>query len=104
MTQQFENVTAVAKANVYFDGKVVSHTLLLPDGSRKTLGVIFPGCYSFNTEAPERMDITDGACRVKLAGQGEWSDYAAGDAFDVPGHSAFEIAADGVCQYICSFG
>jgi len=101
---QFENVTAVAKANVYFDGGVVSHTILLPDGSRKTLGLIRPGGYRFNTDAAERMQITDGACRVKLDGSNDWTPHAAGTAFDVPAHSGFDIAVDGgLCQYVCSF-
>ena len=40
---EFKNVTAIAKANIYFDGKVVSHSILFPDGSKKTLGLIYPG-------------------------------------------------------------
>ncbi len=103
MTDKFTNVTAAAKANVYFDGKVVSHSITLADGQRKTLGIIFPGSYSFNTDSPEVMDITHGSCRVKLAGQSEWKAYSAGTGFHVPGHSSFEIAADAICQYICSF-
>jgi len=39
---EFRGVTAVTKANVYFEGKVVSHSILLPDGSKKTLGLIYP--------------------------------------------------------------
>ena len=54
--EKFENVTAVCKANVYFDGKVVSHTLVFADDSKKTLGLIYPGEFHFNTGAPERMD------------------------------------------------
>jgi uncharacterized protein YaiE (UPF0345 family) len=101
---QFENVTAVCKANVYFDGKVVSHTIVLGDGSRKTLGVILPGEYHFNTAAPERMDITAGACRVKLSGEEQWTSYGAGSSFDVPGNDSFDIAVDeGSADYICSF-
>ena len=101
---QFENVTAVCKANVYFDGKVVSHTVLFPDGSKKTLGLIYPGSFTFNTGPSERMEIIAGACRVKIAGQAESSDYAAGTYFDVPDNSSFEIAVDsGACEYVCSF-
>ena len=48
---QFENVTANAKANIYFECNVISHTILMPDGARKTLGVILPGQYYFGTEA-----------------------------------------------------
>jgi hypothetical protein len=101
---QFSNVTAVAKANVYFDGKVVSHTILLPDGARKTLGIIFPGQYHFGTDAAERMEITDGACTVVLDGTEETRAHAAGTAFEVPAKSGFTITvADAPCQYVCSF-
>lgn len=103
--KQFENITAVCKANVYFDGKVVSHTIQFADGSRKTLGLIYPGEFKFNTGAPEKMEIIAGACRVKLAGETAWRDYVAGTFFRVPGNSAFAIAvATGITQYICSFG
>ena len=107
MQQQFENVTVIARANVYFDGKVVSHAITLADGSKKTLGLIYPGEYRFNTDAPERMEIIAGACRAKLAGEPAWKDYAEGASFDVPGKSSFEIAVplgSGIAQYICSFG
>ena len=101
---QFENVTAVCRANVYFDGKVVSHTILLADGSRKSLGLIYPGEFHFGTGAPERMDITVGACRVKMAGDSDWKTYTAGESFSVPGDSSFDIAvSDGLLEYICSF-
>ena len=66
--ERFENVTAVCKANVYFDGKVVSHTLLCADGTKKTLGLIFPGSYKFDTGAPERMEVVAGECRLKRRG------------------------------------
>ena len=102
--EQFENVTAVCKANVYFDGKVVSHTILLADGSRKTLGLIYPGTYTFNTGAPERMEIVAGNCRARNKGQDAWTAYPAGTFFRVPGQSSFEIAVEqGQAQYICSF-
>lgn len=101
---KFENVTAVAEANVYFDGKVVSHTLLFSDSSKKTLGLIYPGEYHFGTDAAERMDITAGACRVRLDGTSEWHEYAAGTSFRVPGKSGFDIAvASGIAEYVCSF-
>ena len=101
---KYENVTAVAKANVYFDGKVVSHTILLASGEKKTLGLIYPGDFHFGTDAPERMDITAGSCRVRLDGQSEWKNYAAGEFFQVPGKSGFDIAvASGIAEYVCSF-
>ncbi len=102
---QFDNVSVVCKANVYFDGKVVSHTVLLSGGVKKTVGLIYPGVFTFNTGAPEIMEIIAGTCRVRLAGAGEWTTYAAGTAFHVAGNSSFEIAVDGgIAEYICSFG
>ena len=104
LPNQFANVTVVTKANVYFEGKVVSHSVILADGTKKTLGLIWPGSYHFGTAAPERMEIVAGACRVKLDGQASVQDYAAGTAFDVPGQSGFSIEVPGgLCEYICSF-
>lgn len=101
---EFKNVTAVAKANVYFDGKVVSHTLLSSDGAKKTLGLIYPGEFHFGTDAPERMDIVAGSCSVRLDGSGAWQEYAAGTFFRVPGKSGFDISvASGIAEYVCSF-
>jgi uncharacterized protein YaiE (UPF0345 family) len=101
---EFSNVTAIAKANVYFDGKVVSHTLQFVDGSKKTLGLIYPGSYHFGTDAAERMEITSGSCAVVLDGQTQEQTYGEGSQFDVPAKSGFSIAVkDGICQYICSF-
>ncbi|MCX5771494.1 MAG: pyrimidine/purine nucleoside phosphorylase [Candidatus Hydrogenedentes bacterium] len=101
---QFENVTAVCKANVYFGGKVVSHTILFADGSKKSLGLIYPGSFTFNTGASERMEIIAGACRVKVAGQTGFTPYQAGTCFVVPANSSFEIGVDnGVTEYVCSF-
>ena len=101
---QFPGVTAVTKANVYFDGKVVSHSILFPDGSKKTLGLIYPGKFHFGTDKAERMEIVAGACAVKLDGQAAGKEYAAGSFFDVPAKSSFDIEVkSGLCEYICSF-
>lgn len=100
----FSNVTATAKANVYFDGKVVSHTILLPGGEKKTLGLIYPGSYHFGTDAAELMEITDGACTVTLDGEDDNETYETGSSFDVPAKSGFTISVEGgICQYVCSF-
>ena len=101
---QFTGITVHTKANVYFDGKVVSHTVLMPDGAKKTLGLIYPGSYHFGTGAPERMEIVAGACSVTLDGLPGGKDYAAGTHFDVPGKNGFTIEVkSGLCEYICSF-
>jgi hypothetical protein len=101
---EFPGVTAVAKANIYFGGKVVSHTIRFADASKKTLGLIYPGAFHFGTQAAERMEIVAGKCRVKIDGSEKWSDYGADTAFDVPANSGFDIeVADGICEYVCSF-
>jgi purine/pyrimidine-nucleoside phosphorylase len=101
---EFKNVTAIAKANIYFDGKVVSHTILFPDGSKKTLGLIYPGKFYFGTDKAERMEIVAGGCQVKLDGQTATKDHTAGSAFDVPSKSGFDIEVKGsLCEYVCSF-
>ncbi|WP_139559438.1 pyrimidine/purine nucleoside phosphorylase [Methylotetracoccus oryzae] len=101
---QFDNVSVLTQANVYFDGKCVSHTVILGDGSRKTLGVLLPSTLTFSTGAPETMEITGGACRVRLDGQSEWTSYSAGQSFSVPADSRFDIEALDVVNYICHFG
>ncbi|MFI2795507.1 pyrimidine/purine nucleoside phosphorylase [Haloferula sp. A504] len=101
---EFTNVTAQAAGNVYFDGKVISHTIITADGARKTLGVILPGTYHFGTDAPERMEIVAGACSHVLDGSDELIATAAGSAFEVPGKSGFTITVEGgPCHYVCSF-
>ena len=100
----FQNVTVDAKANVYFEGKVVSHTVHFADGSRKTLGLIYPGTFHFGTAAPERMEIIAGNCEVVLDGTTETIAVEAGSSFDIAGNSGFTITvADCICEYICSF-
>lgn len=101
---EFAGVTAVAKANVYFDGKVVSHSILFPDGSKKTLGLIYPGKFHFGTDKAERMEIVAGACTVKLDRQAAVNSYSAGQLFEVPSKSGFDIEIKaGTCEYICSY-
>ncbi|WP_395743151.1 pyrimidine/purine nucleoside phosphorylase [Prosthecobacter sp.] len=101
---EFSGVTAVTKANVYFDGKVVSHSILFPDGSKKTLGLIYPGDFHFGTAKAERMEIVAGDCVVKLDGSDAKTSYTGGQYFDVPASSGFDISVgQGICEYICSF-
>lgn len=100
---KFDNVSVVKKANVYFEGKCVSHTVYLPDGGRKSVGVILPSTLTFNTDAPERMEIIAGSGRYKLAGS-EWKTVRAGESFDVPGKSSFDIEPAEALHYVCHFG
>ena len=100
----FKNVEVKKKANVYFDGKVTSRTVTLANGEMKTLGVMLPGTYHFNTQSPEVMDVTQGSCKVKLAGEPAWREYKAGQSFNVPGNSSFDIEATTLIDYVCHFG
>ncbi len=101
---EFGGVTAIAKANIYFDGKVVSHSIVFPDNTRKTLGLIYPGKFHFGTNAAERMEIVAGSCHVKLDGQAAWKAYGPNQLFEVPAQSGFDIEVAGaICEYICSY-
>lgn len=101
---QFDQVSVIKKSNIYFDGLCVSHTVLFPDGSKKTVGVIFPSKLVFNTGAPEIMEIVGGVCKVKLQGEAEWKEYQAGESFSVPGNSSFDIEVTSLLDYVCHFG
>lgn len=101
---KFDNVSVLKKANVYFDGKCVSHTVVLADGTRKSVGVIFPSVLTFNTGAPEVMELNAGRCRVKLPGAADWVAYEGGQSFSVPGNASFEIETLETLDYVCHFG
>ncbi len=103
---QFDHVSVVKKANVYFDGKCVSHTVLFPDGSQKTVGVIFPSLLKFSTNLPEIMEVVAGKCRVRIAndaGESSWQVYENGQSFHVPGASSFELETLETLHYVCHF-
>ncbi|KKC49394.1 hypothetical protein VE23_23775 [Paenibacillus sp. D9] len=100
---QFENVTAVKRANVYFEGKVTSRTVLLPDGSKVTLGIMLPGEYEFGTDSKEIMEILAGNLKVQLPGSDEWIHFQGEGEFTVPAHSRFKLEVLGVTDYCCSY-
>jgi uncharacterized protein YaiE (UPF0345 family) len=100
---QFNNVSVVKRANIYFDGKCVSHTLVFPEGQRKTIGVIFPSLLTFNTGAAERMELNAGRCRIRRKGESTWSEFSGGQSFHVPGDSSFDIETLETLDYVCHF-
>ncbi|TPE55335.1 pyrimidine/purine nucleoside phosphorylase [Maribrevibacterium harenarium] len=100
---QFENVTLVKAANIYFDGKVTSRTVLFADGTRKTLGIMMPGDYEFGTEAAELMEIMAGEMDILLAGESEWQTIKGGESFNVPANSSFKLQVKTVADYCCSY-
>jgi uncharacterized protein YaiE (UPF0345 family) len=106
-TTQIPNVTVTTAANVYFDGKCVSHGITFADGTKKSVGVILPATLTFNTGAPEIMECVAGSCDYKLAGSDAWVTSSAGSQFSVPGNAKFEIRVTeghAAYHYICHFG
>ncbi|MFC5446758.1 pyrimidine/purine nucleoside phosphorylase [Paenibacillus aestuarii] len=99
----FENVTVVTKANVYFDGKVTSRTVIFTDGTKKTLGILMPGEYEFGTDLKEIMEIQSGELNVLLPGSSEWISISGEGEFTVPANSKFKLDVKTVSDYICSY-
>jgi len=100
---EFENVSVVKQANVYFDGNVSSRTIKFGDGSTKTLGFMLPGEYLFNTADKELMEIMSGEAEVQLPGSQEWLSVTGGESFEVPAEAAFTIKVLTPMDYCCSF-
>ena len=100
---EFNNVSIVKKANVYFGGNVSSRTIRFADGSLKTLGFMLPGEYTFNTADKELMEIIDGDLDVLLPGNDQWQKVTGGESFDVPANAAFTVKIKTPTDYCCSF-
>ena len=104
MSDTFENVTIIKKANVYFGGQVSSRTVQFADGAKKTLGFMQAGDYEFGTKVPERMEILGGAMDVKLANSDDWNTYVEGQTFEVEGNSMFRLKVpEGGADYCCTY-
>ena len=99
---QFNDVTVTREANIYFDGKVTSRSVHFADGTKKTLGIMLPGDYEFNTEAKELMEILSGDLEIQLPGE-QWKKIAAGQSFEVPANSSFKLKINKVTDYCCSY-
>ena len=100
---EFNNVKVNKEANIYFDGKVISRTIIFADASIKTLGVMLPGEYEFNTEKKELMEIHTGELAVLLNDNGEWKKIEGGMSFSVPAKSKFNIKIYKITNYCCSY-
>ena len=100
---EFKNVTVVREANIYFDGKVTSRAVVFEDGTKKTLGFMLAGDYSFSTGAAEIMEMLGGEMGVKLPGSEEWKTFKAGESFEVPAHSKFDLVVKEYADYCCTY-
>ena len=103
-TTQIDGVTVATQANVYFDGKCVSHSITLADGTKKSVGVVLPAQLTFDTGAPEIMECVAGGCEYQLAGTDTWLKVGPGERFSVPGNSSFDIRVSNAFHYICHYG
>lgn len=100
---QFDQVTVIREANIYFEGKVTSRTVLFASGEKKTLGIMLPGEYAFGTGKKEVMEILAGELDVRLPGSQTWQKIISGQSFEVPADATFDLVVHSVCDYCCSY-
>lgn len=100
---EFKNVTVIKKANVYFEGKVTSRTILFEDGTKKTLGFMLAGEYEFNTDTEELMEVLGGDMEIMLKGETGYKTFNEGQSFVVPAKSSFKIIIGKFADYCCSY-
>lgn len=99
-----KNAEIKTTANVYHGGKVTSRTVITSDGDMKTLGIMLPGVYRFSTQSPERIEISQGQCRIKRADDTGWQDYGTGESFSIGSDTEFEIEVTELLDYLCHYG
>lgn len=99
---EFKNVSIAKEASIFYDGKVTSRSLKFEDGSTKTLGIMLPGEYEFNTIHEELMDIQSGELEVMIPAQ-EWKKIVAPQTFNIPANSKFKLKVHHITDYCCTF-
>ena len=99
---KFENVELHVKSNVYFEGRIVSHTFYA-EGVRRTIGFIYPGEYELGTADAEIMDMVSGEADVMLPGSDSWVSKPAGESFNVSADSKFKMRTSGIAEYVCTY-
>ena len=105
MTTPFlDGVCVATQASVYFDGKCVSHAVTLPDGSKKSVGVVLPATLTFSTGVAETMECTGGSCEYRLDGSDAWLTSTPGGCFSIPAQSKFDIRVTDAYHYLCHYG
>ena len=93
------------KANVYFDGKCVSHTVLFRRRYAQEHRRDLPVHLTFNTararsHGNQRPVVPCAAHRPEPNGR----TIGAGETFSVPGNSSFDIETLRTLDYVCHFG
>jgi len=90
------------KVNEYFNGTVKSIAFASAEGPA-TVGVMAPGEYEFGTAQREIMHVVSGALTVKLPGSDNWETFNAGDKFNVPADSKFQLQVNVDTAYLCEY-
>ena len=101
--KEFINVKVEKKANIYFDGSVISRNITFHDGAIKSLGVMMPGEYEFNTDSKEIMEIISGKLEYQILNQTGWTLITDKMSFDVPAKSSFKVKVLQISHYCCSY-
>lgn len=100
---QFNDVSIIKAANIYYDGAVTSRTVLFADGEKKTLGIMMPGDYEFGTDKKEIMEILSGELEILLPDTDQWTSINGAYTFEVPAKSSFKLKIKTVTDYCCSY-
>jgi len=99
---QLKNITITKEANIYYEGKVTSRSIVLADGSVQSLGIMMPGEYTFGTKEAEIMEMMSGELEIRLPGE-EWKTLSTPETFNVPANSSFDLKIKTVTDYCCSY-
>jgi purine/pyrimidine-nucleoside phosphorylase len=102
-TTTLSHLSVTTRANVYFDGKCISHSLEDAEGRKLSVGVVLPAELKFGTAAAETMECVAGECLYRLAGSDEWLVSTPGHTFSVPANSSFDIRVTQAYHYICRY-
>ncbi len=100
---ELKNITITKEANIYYDGKVTSRSIVLEDGSVQSLGIMLPGEYTFGTQQAEIMEMMSGELEIRLPGETEFKRLNTPETFNVPANSSFDLKIHTVTDYCCSY-
>lgn len=90
------------QVNEYFEGKVKSLAVNAQNG-KKTVGVMEPGEYEFDTQTKETITVVTGELSVYFAEYEEWEDFGPGASFEIPAQSKFKVKVSQETAYLCEF-
>jgi uncharacterized protein YaiE (UPF0345 family) len=98
-----ETISGVTLTTLTPDRNSITHGFTLADGTKKSAGVVLPSQLTFGTAAAEIMECVAGSCEYKLDGTDQWLTSKAGESFQVPANSKFDIRVTESYHYICHY-